>query len=63
MARKIKHYKIEELANEESNNEVLIQTNPNTLLHITSEPETTTIEFPCGNRFDIIAGRIIIHKK
>lgn len=56
-------YKLSELVNEETPNEVLIDTKVNTELHITVNDDSTIISFPFGNKFDIIDGRIIIHEK
>lgn len=59
----LKRHQLTELAHEHSKNEVLIDTQKRTCLHITVGKGATIIEFPFGNRFDIIDGRIIIHEK
>ena len=59
----IKHYTLSELSHKESNNEILIDTKPNTEIHILVAKDRTVIKFPFGNKFDIIDGMIIIHEK
>lgn len=54
---------LEDLAHKETPNEVLLETNLNTKLHIKGSEDTTVISFPFGNKFDIIDGCIIVHKK
>lgn len=63
MARTVSLHSIEELAQAESKNEILLKTKLNTEIHITAEADSTIISFPFGNKFDIVDGRIVIHEK
>lgn len=56
-------HQIEDLAKGDAKNEILLDTKPNTELHITVKEDRTIITFPCGNKFDIVDGCIIIHEK
>lgn len=60
MARQVSLHNLEDLSLEESKNEILLRTSPNTELLITVTGEETEIYFPFGNKFDIVGGRIII---
>jgi hypothetical protein len=63
MAYTINLHKLAELSHDESKNEILLQTNEGTELHIKVEDGQTIITFPFGNKFDTKTGRtIIIHK-
>lgn len=63
MPRQVNLYKIEELAQKETPNEIFIDTKQNTEIHILVAKDRTVIRFPFGNKFDIIDGLIIIHEK
>ena len=52
---------LEDLAHGESKKEILLETNPNTELHIISNYSNTVIKLHFGNKFDIVDGVIIIH--
>jgi len=57
-------HQLNDLSHEESPNEILLDTQINTELHIIRKPSgETIIKFPFGNKFDIIDGQIIIHEK
>lgn len=53
-------HQIGDLAKGESNNEILLETNVNTELHIIASQYQTVIKLPFGNKFDIIDGCIIV---
>ncbi len=63
MPKQVKLHQLEDLANNESKAEILLDTNPNTELHIIRDSDRTIISFPFGNKFDIIDNQIIIHEK
>jgi len=56
-------HKFENLAHEKSKTKLLLDTKKNTELYITVTKTRTIIEFPFGNKFDIVSGMIIIHDK
>jgi len=56
-------HQIEDLAHEESKDEILLGTNLNTELHIIIKTDKTIITLPFGNKFDIINGTIVIHER
>ena len=56
-------HKLEDLVQMESKNEVLLNTKPNTQIHIIVNCDKTVIRFPYGNKFDVVNGCIIIHEK
>ena len=60
MATLVNKYNLTELSHKESKNEILIDTNKNTEIHILEAKDRTVIKFPFGNKFDIIDGMIII---
>lgn len=61
MPRSVRVHQLVDLANEECNNEIFLQTTINTELYIIKHELTTVIKLPFGNKFDIIDGVIIIH--
>lgn len=61
--RQVRVLQIEDVAHQESKNEVLLNTNANTQLHIISKNRNTYIKLPYGNKFDVVDGIIIIHEK
>ena len=63
MAYTVSLYELSDLANGDKKNEILLNTNKGTELHITSNETGTVITLPFGNKFDIIDGQIIIHSK
>jgi len=63
MPRKVALHQLESLSNDETKNEILLDTSLNVELHIISQQHCTIIRLPYGNRFDIIDGQIIIHEK
>jgi len=64
MARTVSLHQISDLAKADSKNEILLDTQINTELHIVAKSDgQTIIKFPLGNKFDIINGCIIIHQK
>ena len=63
MAKTVSLHQIDDLAKAECKNEILLQTNNNTELHIIAKEEKTIIKFPFGNKFDVINGCIIIHER
>jgi hypothetical protein len=63
MPRSVRLHQIGDLSNEESRNEILVDTMPNTELHIKVSGDETIIRLPYGNKFDIIDGCIIIHER
>lgn len=63
MAYTVSLHQIEDLAQGECKNEILLATKLNTELHITVKHDTTIITFPFGNKFDIIGNCIVIHEK
>jgi hypothetical protein len=63
MATTVALHQLQDLAHGESKNEILLDTKPNTELHIISKLDQTIIRFPYGNKFDIVDGMIIIHEK
>jgi hypothetical protein len=63
MATTVLLHQISDLSHGESPNEILLDTTLKTELHITVKAEKTIIQFPYGNKFDVIDGRIIIHEK
>ena len=62
MPRTINNHEIGELSHIETKNEILLDTNPKTELHIISQENKTIIKFPFGNKFEIVDGCIIIHE-
>ena len=63
MPRSVRVHQLSDLSNEECPNEVFIDVNQNTQLHISVDKHETVIWLPYGNSFDIIDGKIIIHDK
>jgi len=63
MARTVSLHNLDELAKAEVKNEILLDVNFNTELHIIKQSDRTIINFPFGNKFDIVDGCIIIHPK
>ena len=63
MPRKVALHQLESLSNEETKNEILLDTSLNVEMHIIAQQDCTIIRLPYGNRFDIIDGQIIIHEK
>jgi len=64
MPTQVRLHQLSDLSNEESPNEIFLETEINTQLRIVSKPSgETIISFPYGNKFDIINGHIIIHEK
>lgn len=63
MPRTVRMHTLQDLANEETNNEILLETNPNTELQIIAKSDQTIIRLPFGNKFDIVGGVIVIHEK
>jgi len=59
----VKLYQLSELSHDDSKNEVVIQTNLNTEIHITVNGETTEISFLFGNEFKVINNKIYIDTK
>lgn len=55
-------HQLDELAHEDSKNEILLDTKPHTRIHIATQNNKTIIKLPFGNRFDIVNEVIIIHK-
>lgn len=53
---------LQDLAHEDSPSEILLDTKPNTELHIISCLDRTLIKLPFGNKIDIVNGVIIIHE-
>lgn len=62
MPRNVRLHKLSELVNDETTNEILLDTNPSTELHIVAEIHRTIIKLPYGNKFDIIDGCMVIYK-
>lgn len=58
MPREIRVHQLEDLCNE--NEEILLQTDLNTELHIRRSGNETIISFPIGNKFNVIDGDILI---
>lgn len=56
-------HQIEDLSHEDSKDEILLETNLNTQLHIIRRSNETIIHLPYGNRIDTIRNQIIIHEK
>lgn len=63
MATTVRSHQLKDLAHVESQNEILLDTNTNTELHIVVSGDRTVIRLPYGNKFDIVEGCIIIHEK
>jgi hypothetical protein len=63
MATTVRLHQLEDLAHPESQNEILLDTQINTELHIIAQTGRTIITLPYGNKFDIVDGCIIIHEK
>jgi len=63
MPRLINKCDLSEISHEESKNELIISTNSKTDIHILEAKDRTIIRFTKGNKFDIVDGMIIIHKK
>ncbi len=65
MPVKIAVHTIEELAHKESENEFLLDALRNTRLHIVKMPNArkVIINFPFGNRFELIKGTLVIHER
>ncbi|MCG9792494.1 hypothetical protein [Flavobacterium algicola] len=63
MPRQIRLIQLADVAHEQTPNEILLDTQLNTELHIISENNQTIIKLPYGNKFDIIDGMIIIKDK
>jgi hypothetical protein len=62
MPKQVALHQLQDLSHGESKNEILLDTNPNTELHLIQEPDRTIIMFPYGNKFDVINGMIVIHE-
>jgi len=63
MARQVRIHQLNDLAHDETKNEILLDTEQNTELHIILIGNQTIIKFPFGNKFDVIDGKIVIHSK
>lgn len=63
MSRQIKLLQLTDVSHRETPNEILIDTQLNTELHVITEFDKTIIKFPFGNKFDVIDGCIIIYEK
>ena len=63
MPREIKLLQLADVAHEQTPNEILLDTQLNTELHIISQNNRTIIKFPYGNKFDVIDGMIIVKDK
>ena len=63
MPYQITIHQLEDLSHKESKNEILLDTQINTELHIIAKSDRTIIKLPYGNKFDIVDGMIIIHEK
>lgn len=63
MPKKVLRYDLEELSHPQSLNELMIVTTPNTLLHIIREGNRTVIDLSCGNRFEVVGGKIFVYEK
>lgn len=64
MPRQVTLHQLNDLSHKESPNEILLDTQIKTELHIISKPSgETIIKLPFGNKFDIVDGQIIIHEK
>ena len=63
MPSKINGHDLRELSHEETSNEVLINTQSSTTVHIRTELTLTVIRFPFGNKFEIDGDEIIIHSR
>jgi hypothetical protein len=63
MPTQVRLHQLSDLSNEESPEQIYLDTNLNTQINIRVEQEKTIITLPYGNKFDIINGSIIIHEK
>jgi hypothetical protein len=63
MPKSVAYHSLQNLVNEESKYEILLETLINTELHIIAKSDQTIIRFPFGNKFDVVDGMIIIHEK
>ena len=64
MPKQIAFHELKSLAIVESPNEIVLSTQNKTVLSIdTNDKRKTVISLPYGNKFDIVAGNIIIHDK
>lgn len=63
MPRNVSIHKLKHLSNTETPNEILLDTNPQTELHITIYGGKTIIKFPFGNKAEIVDGCLIVHSK
>ena len=63
MPKTITLHQLTDLATAELKNEILLDTKPNTELHVIAEADRTIIKLPYGNKFDIVDGCIVIHEK
>jgi hypothetical protein len=63
MSKTVSLHQLEDLAKAELKNEILVQTNENTELHITKHGDLTMVKFPFGNNFYVSDGIIYIQDK
>ena len=68
MPRQVKLHQLRDLSHEETPTEVIIDTLPNTELHIflssdVKDNQVTIIKFPFGNKWTVVDGCIVIHNK
>lgn len=64
MPTKVKLHQLSDLSHADSPNEILLETEINTKLHIIKQPNgDTIIVFPYGNKFEASGGVITIHPK
>lgn len=63
MPRTVALHQLDDLAHGESKNEILLDTNLNTELHIIAKSDITIIRLPYGNNAHIVEGMIVIHEK
>jgi len=63
MPTEVNLHQLYDLADEQSQSEILLETNINTELHIIAKSDRTIIALPFGNKPEIIDGYIVIHEK
>lgn len=64
MPKQVRLHQLSDLSNQESVNEIFLETKIKTHLHIAvKQSGETMISFPYGNKFDVIDGKIIIYEK
>jgi len=62
MPKTVRYHTLCKLSEEsESDNEIILETNINTELHILQKGNQTVISFPFGNKVDIINGVIYVN--